>query len=202
IAGFLASVFASAHALLWKRDTRAAALWLGVIWLAPLVGAILYFTLGVNRIRRRAQLLGVHGTFERPVPEDFGEADRHEVEHLLLLAHAVDRVVARPLTGGNHIQPLINGDEAFPAMLAAIDSAKQSIALSTYIFDNDASGVQFAEALARAIKRNVAVRVLIDAAGLRYSWPSITHRLRQAHIPFRRFLPASLFAPWRVASIN
>src|SRR5437016_6015301 len=83
---------------------------------------------------------------------------------LASLARAVSRVVAQPLTTSNKIRPLINGDEAFPAMLAAIESATQSIALSTYIFDNDVSGKQFVEALARAVKSGVAVRVLIDAA--------------------------------------
>ena len=46
------------------------------------------------------------------------------------------------------------------------------------------------------------MRVLIDAAGLRYSWPSVTRRLRRAQVPFARFLPSSLLAPWRVATIN
>jgi cardiolipin synthase len=61
-----------------------------------------------------------------------------------MLARVVGRVVAQPLTPGNHVQPLVNGDEAFPAMLAAIESATQSISLVSYIFDNDASGKQFA----------------------------------------------------------
>jgi len=46
------------------------------------------------------------------------------------------------------------------------------------------------------------VRVLIDSAGTRYSWPPITWRLRHAKIPHARFLPTSLFAPWQVATIN
>ena len=55
-----------------------------------------------------------------------------------MLARTVSRVVAQPLTAGNSIQPLVNGDAAFPAMLAAIESAKKSVSLCTYIFDNDA----------------------------------------------------------------
>ena len=199
---FLAVLLASIHALLHKRDSRAATLWLGVIWFLPVLGPILYLTLGVNRIRRRARLLGVHKTSSRPIPENLGEPQHSGAEHLQMLARVVGRVVAKPLTPGNQIQPLVNGDEAFPAMLAAIESAKKSISLTTYIFDNDPSGNQFADALARAVQRGVAVRVLIDAAGTRYSWPPITHKLKDAQIPFAKFLPASLFAPWRVATIN
>ena len=204
VAGFslLAALLGSGHVLLHKRDTRAATLWLGLIWLAPVLGALLYLILGVNRIRRRAILLGVHRAVGPPIPKNLGEPDPQAFEHLNLLARTVSRVVAWPLTTGNQIRPLINGDEAFPAMLAAIDSATQSVALSTYIFDNDTSGKQFVAALGRAVQRGVAVRVLIDAAGLRYSWPSVTRQLREARIPFARFLPSSLLAPWRVATIN
>jgi cardiolipin synthase len=199
---FLAALLASIHTLLHKRDSRAATLWLGIIWFLPLFGPILYLAMGVNRIRRRAQSLGVHKTLNRPVPENLGEPETAGAEHLRLLARVVGRVVAQPLIPGNQIQPLINGEEAFPAMLAAIESAQKTVSLSTYIFDNDPSGRAFVDALARAVKRKVEVRVLIDAAGTRYSWPPVTWRLRHAKIPHARFLPASLLTPWRVATIN
>jgi cardiolipin synthase A/B len=203
-AGFdlLAALLASIHALLHKRDSRAAALWLGLIWFLPLFGSFLYLCLGVNRIRRRAASLGVHKIFSRPIPKNLGESQHEAAQHLNMLASVVQCVVNRPLTAGNKIAPLVNGDEAFPAMLAAIELAKKNISLSTYIFDNDASGRKFVEALARAVKRGVEVRVLIDAAGTRYSWPPITYQLRHAKIPFAKFLPASLLTPWRVATIN
>jgi len=199
---FLAALLASIHTLLHKRDSRAATLWLGLVWLLPLFGPILYLALGVNRIRRRALTLAAHRTFNRSVPEDLGEPQHEGAEHLNLLARTVSRIVAQPLTAGNKVEPLVNGDAAFPAMLAAIESAKKSVSLCSYIFDNDPSGQQFVAALARAAARGVSVRVLIDAAGTRYSWPPITHRLRRAKIPFARFLPSSLLTPWRVATIN
>jgi cardiolipin synthase len=198
----LACLLASVHVLLNKRDTRAATLWIGCIWLLPLLGPVLYLVLGVNRIRRRAISLGVHGAFRRIAPDDLGEPEHAGAEHLQHLARVVSRLDAQPLLAGNGIEPLVNGDEAFPAMLTAIESAKESVSLCTYIFDNDASGGQFVAALERAVRRGVPVRVLIDDAGARYSWPPITGRLRQAKIPCARFLPASLFTPWRVATIN
>ncbi len=199
---FLAALLASIHVLLYKRDSRAATLWLATIWFLPMLGPILYLALGVNRLRRRAISLGVHKTITRPIPEHLGEPQPSGVAHLKMLARVVGRVVAQPLTPGNQIQPLLNGDEAFPAMISAIESAKKSISLATYIFDNDPSGKRFVAALGRAVERGVAVRVLIDAAGARYSWPRITHALKHARITFDTFLPSSLFAPWRVATIN
>ena len=198
----IAAVFCSVHALLCKRDSRASALWLGVIWLVPLLGPLLYLVLGVNRIRRTALTLGVHSVATRPIPENFGEPEKLEAEHLRLMSRVVGRVVGRPLLPGNRIKPFVGGDEAFPAMLAAIDAAKKTISLCSYIFDNDKSGREFVDALGRAVKRGVEARVLVDAAGARYSFPSIVHKLRHAKVPCAKFLPSSLLAPWRAATIN
>jgi cardiolipin synthase len=203
-AGFhlLAGLLASGHALLHKRDSRAATIWLCVIWTLPVVGPLLYLALGVNRIRRRAIRLGVHQSLGRPVPENLGEPEQEGSSHLQHIASVVSRITAQPLLPGNQLEPLIDGDAAFPAMLAAIEAAQKSVALCTYIFDNDASGIKFAAALERAVKRGVAVRVLVDAAGARYSWPPITRRLRRARIPAARFLPTSLLTPWHAATLN
>ncbi len=140
-AGFdvLAAALASIHALLHKRDTRAATIWISVVWTLPVLGSVLYLALGVNRIRRRAVKLAVHKSFARPVPEDFGETEHAGAEHLKHIARVVNRFTAQPLTAGNKIEPLVNGDAAFPAMLDAINAAKKSISLCTYIFDNDPS---------------------------------------------------------------
>ena len=191
------SIVASAHAVLYKRDPRSALLWLGLAWLVPLGGPLLYFMLGINRIRRRA--LRLRGEPDRlpPItspPLDSGPALELELPtaqgHLAELAKLVDKVVSRPLLGGNTVHPLINGDGAFPAMLAAIARARHSIALCTYIFDRDEVGMEFVQALGEAVRRGVDVRVLVDATGALYSWPSILGALRQAGIPHARFLPA------------
>ena len=203
-AGFdvVACALASGHALLHKRDHRAATIWIGVVWTLPGLGPLLYLALGVNRIRRHAIKLAVHKNYSRPVPENLGEPEHDGAEHLKHIAAVVSHVVTQRLTAGNKIEPLVNGDAAFPAMLTAIDGAKKSVSLCTYIFDNDESGKKFVAALERAVQRGVAVRVLVDAAGTRYSFPPITWKLRAAKIPFAKFLPTSLFTPWRVATMN
>ncbi|HWV98270.1 MAG TPA: cardiolipin synthase [Candidatus Acidoferrum sp.] len=197
----------SGHALLHKRDSRAAALWVLFIWFVPLLGAVLYLSFGINRIRRRA--VAIRGAAERSaaVPDAAGnfslgaaEVLPPEATHLRTLAQLVGRVVGRPLIRGNKIEPLVNGDAAYPAMLAAIKSAERSISLVTYIFDNDRSGRRFVDALGEAVRRGVQVRVLIDDAGARYSLPSIVHPLRHARVPVARFLPT--LAPWRLMTMN
>ena len=60
---------------------------------------------------------------------------------------------------------LRNGDEAFPAMLAAIEAARQTVRLETYIFSDDDLGQRFRATLVRAQQRGVAVKTLVDGIG-------------------------------------
>ncbi len=99
-----------------------------------------------------------------------------------------DQVAAFPLTAGNAVRLLDGGDEAYPQMLAAIRAAERHVALSSYIFDNDPVGGEFADALVAAQARGVAVRVLIDAVGARYSRPPIVGRLREGGVTTALFM--------------
>jgi cardiolipin synthase len=75
-------------------------------------------------------------------------------------------LAARPvLYAGNRVQLLVNGDEYFPHLLAAIDAARRSIHLETYIFADDRIGRRVLEALENAAARGVEVRVIIDGYG-------------------------------------
>jgi cardiolipin synthase len=69
------------------------------------------------------------------------------------------------LVEGNRITLLRNGSEYFPALESAIDKAQHEVHLETYIFEYDATGVRISEALKRAAKRNVTVRLLVDGFG-------------------------------------
>ena len=193
------SLIASAHAILNRRDSRALVGWVGVIWLAPFFGSLLYWMFGINRIRRRAQALQ-----NRDYVSDTkvisgrskGEADcftTADTAHLKLLGNLVHRVVQRPLLAGNHVQLLLNGDEAYPEMIRTIDAAEHSVALCTYILDNDHAGQLFIRAMQKAVERGVLVRLLIDDVGARYSWPSAVRMAKRAGITVARFLP--VFVP-------
>lgn len=68
---------------------------------------------------------------------------------------------------GNKLRLLQNGSEFFPALIAAIDAAQTEIHLETYIFNADSSAAAVRDALMRAARRGVQVRVLIDGVGSR-----------------------------------
>jgi len=189
------SLIAAVHAILHKRDARATIGWVGVIWLSPPAGAVLYYLFGINRIQRRAKLLRGGQDFYvlPPTPHAVSSAMFREklgdaAERFSPFVSLVGELAEHPLVYGNRVEPLVGGDEAFPAMLAAIDAAHRSIALETYIFDNDRAGHLFAEALGRAVNRGVEVRVLIDSVGSRYTFPSIVPRLRGLGVRVERFM--------------
>lgn len=203
----LVTLLAGAHAILRKRDVRSAIGWVGLIALVPGIGAILYVLLGINRIKRRAARVRGHvPRYHLPTrvePAQPAELERRlpaEAAHLSELARLVEGVTTRPLLPGNRLVPLQDGDAAYPAMLEAIASAERSIALATYIFDNDRAGRRFLEALVAAKERGVEVRVLIDDAGARYSAPPLDRALRRRGVRVARFLRA--WMPWRMPYLN
>jgi cardiolipin synthase A/B len=198
------AILASAHAVLFKRDVRAALGWVGVIWLVPTVGPLLYAALGINRIRTRARTMRRELVGPEIPALESGESDIVAAAvgepHLRALRHVVDRLVPDPVVGGNRVVLLRDGDEAYPAMLDAIRVAERSIILTTYIFDNDVSGREFVAALAAAMERGVEVRVLIDGVGARYTFPPVTWVLKRARVRYARFLPPLI--PWRFPYFN
>ncbi len=75
-------------------------------------------------------------------------------------------LVPKPVVyAGNRMQLLVTGEEYFPALLAAIENARVSIHLETYIYADDNIGHRVTDALAAAASRGVQVRVLIDGFG-------------------------------------
>ncbi len=201
-----AATIAAGHALITKRDVRAAVAWIGVIILLPVFGWAIYLIFGVNRIARRAAELrgSEHITGDVEMAGQTGllrqRADGEATERIIEMARLGQRIAKVPYTDGNKIDVLRNGENAYPAMLTAIEQAKHSIALSTYIFNNDEAGQQFLEALKRAKARGVKIRVLIDGVGSWYSFPSMVKRLREADIPHARFLHS--FLPWQMPYLN
>lgn len=70
-----------------------------------------------------------------------------------------------PVTGGNRVEVLLNGEEIFPAMLAGIRAATRSITFETFIYWSGEIGEQFAHALSDQARAGIAVHVLLDWVG-------------------------------------
>jgi cardiolipin synthase A/B len=185
------------HLLLSRRDVPSTVGWAGLVILAPLVGLLLYWLFGINRITRRAHRLRPQASEASDRAELASErrAQRSlqaDYPSLVRLGHLGDALTGLPLEAGNRVESLVDGDHAYPRMLEAIDQAKETIGLSIYIFDKDAAGALFADALERAHRRGVRVRVLIDGVGQRYSRPPMPGILLRRGIPTAVFLVSIL----------
>jgi cardiolipin synthase A/B len=197
LAGASFGLASAIHALLHKRDPRSQLGWLLLCLLVPVAGGIAYWTIGNNRIRTRARRWQERGLFDiRIDDQSFEQASAKLSAHhpkraatLEALLSISRRVTQRPLLRGSRVEPLFNGEQAYPAMLEAIREARESVYLCTYIFDTDPAGREFIDALAAARDRGVDVRVLIDAIGERYSHPRATRLLRKRGVRSARFLP-------------
>jgi len=207
-ATFLAILATAVHILYKKHDTRAAAGWLGLVWFAPILGVCLYWMFGVNRIKRRA-MLRFADKQAVPLPEMaaavyppfIGQMSCSEgKENLVQLSRMTEKLTRQPLMQGNRITPLVNGDQAYPCMLAAIEGAQHSISLCSYIFDNDSWGKRFRKALQSARHRGVEIKALIDGVGARYSFPPITWGLRRDGLDAAEFMKT--FLPWGFQYLN
>ncbi len=195
--GILLAAIVSLHVLLTKRDIGSAIGWAGLAWLSPYVGGFLYFVFGINRVRRRALKLRDRGSSGSD-DDVLNSAERDD--HLAPLEVAARRITKRPAASGNRFSMYTDGDEAYPQMLAAIERATTSVALSTYIMRDDAAGGRFIDALIAAGRRGVAVRVLLDGIGSGYFRCPAGSRLAAGGVLTRRFMHSPL--PWRMPFLN
>lgn len=203
------AVSVTIDAVLRKRQVSAVIGWVGLAWLAPIIGSLLYVGFGINRIKRaagalhREPLLGDTGEFRASLAGiEFLQKLATQHPTLPGLARLGQQATGNPLLPGNALTLLQDGDEAYPAMLAAIHGAERTVSLLSYIFDNDATGEEFLRALTAAVARGVEVRVLIDDVGSRYTRPTMVKRLREAGVRVAAFLPTRLPRLYRYANLR
>ncbi|MBT8490131.1 MAG: PLDc N-terminal domain-containing protein, partial [Deltaproteobacteria bacterium] len=190
------------HVLISKRDPKAAIGWIVVCVLVPVAGPFLYYLFGINRVRTRAQKLQrrsgslqVAGSMTVQKQMIGAVTDVGSTNENPELVHISDTVTDRPLVGGNLIEVLHSGEQAYPAMLAAIENAERSLFLATYIFETDHTGRSFIDALSRAVRRGLDVKVMVDGLSDLFNLPRASRLLKKSGIPVVRFLPPRLIPP-------
>jgi len=100
---------------------------------------------------------------------------------------AIGSLLGPPLVGGNRVQELINGDQIFPAMLASIRGAQQSITFETYIYWSGDIGREFADALSERAKAGVKVHVLLDWVGSAKIDDGFLDEMQNAGVQIKKF---------------
>ena len=110
-------------------------------------------------------------------------------------------VVGSPLILGNKVTLLQDGAGTYPAMLAAIRSARDHINLETYIIEDDEIGRQFADALLEQQGRGVQVNVIYDSVGGTSTPKAFFDRLKAGGIEVLEFNPINPLkakTPWLI----
>lgn len=170
IAVFFLTLALLARVLTQRRTPTSAMSWLLAIALIPYVGVPLYFLLGGRKLRGRVARRSSRGNDEAP-----SATQAHTpVEELL---HAADVPAA---TTGNTCALLDSGPDALEDIILAVDAARTSVRLTTFILARDHTGHALLGALGRAAARGVEVRVLIDGLFQWRSSPRAIARLRAA----------------------
>ena len=143
------------------------------------------------------QVMGAHG----PLSTAQGEAivarlRRQSGSPDVLARHlAFEQAISgAPLILGNRVTLLKDGAHTYPAMLAAIRAARESINLETYIFSDDAPGCTFAKALIARRRAGVQVNVIYDSFGSHATPEAFFDMMRAAGVRVLEFNP---LAPWQ-----
>jgi cardiolipin synthase len=149
----------------WRR--RGWLLMVGV-WLAGCASLPAFVPDLSRRDARPAQLSGAHGLLSSGQSKRILDRLRANgkptdiFERHLALEEAI---VGSPLVTGNRVRLLQDGPATYAAMLASIAGARDHVNMETYILDDDAIGLQFAQALMRKQHEGVQVNLIHDSVG-------------------------------------
>lgn len=114
----------------------------------------------------------------------------------------VESVTDSPLTKGNKVTLLANGQTAYAAMLKAIESARDHVHLETFIIDADDVGKKFSDLLLKKAAEGVAVNLIYDSVGSSSDPVSFFKRLRDGGVQVVEFNPINPFKAhghWQLA---
>jgi len=100
---------------------------------------------------------------------------------------------------GNRVDLLLNGDQIFPAKIAAIRAARKSITYAQYVFEEGTPAADTAQALAERCRAGVAVHVLLDAVGALAMPSQYRDWMTEAGCEVASFRPLS---PWVIDRVN
>ncbi len=109
----------------------------------------------------------------------------------------LEQSIGVPFEGGNFATVLQNGNEIFPAMLAAIDDAERRIDFCTFVYWQGEIAKTFATKLAARARDGVRVRVLLDSFGAKRMSDELIATMQDAGVELRWFRPLATWRLWR-----
>lgn len=154
------------HVLLHKKRPSSALAWVWSIIALPFIGPLAYWAFGADRMRRKrlrkAKRLGLmQSPGQRSLDRQLEQFSPRKSE----LVRTLEVINQVPASTATKVELLIDAAEFYPALRAAIDSAKHHIHIEFFIWRDDEVGADFLQALVRAARRGVEVRLLLDQIG-------------------------------------
>ncbi len=168
----------AAHAVLNVRLSQSAIAWSISLITFPWISIPLYWVLGRSKFHGYTE--AIQSAYERywhqvsTVSQDLHPHWASLPEPLAVLQKPAESLAEIPFTAGNGTTLLIDGQQTFSAMLAAIESAKDYILFQFYIINDDEIGQTFLQALVRQANRGVRVYVMYDEIG--------SHKMSRAYL--------------------
>lgn len=159
------------HVIFKKKNPVSVLAWVWAILLFPIIGAVAYVVLGTNRISRKylrrkakARLASELEGYRAFSGKDFvsNHSLSAEARRQLLF---MEKTAGRKPTAGNASKLLIDAAGFYGLLLDEIEKARHHVHLEFYIWRDDSTGKKFLDALARAAKRGIEVRLLVDEIG-------------------------------------
>jgi len=184
-----------------RKDPSSTWAWLLVLFFIPLLGFILYLTLGQNLRRKKLFIwddlkkIGFEDMIQEQtallkdgkLPLTTQSARAHQ--DLIYLFLKSNKAL---LTQDNRIKIFTDGKEKFEALFRDIEQARDHIHLQYYIFRDDDLGMQLIELLAKKAREGVKVRVLYDEMGSRRIKKRSFNRLKEAGGEVEVFFPSRI----------
>ncbi len=180
-----------------KRPVGVTIAWLGVIVLAPFLGAISYFLFGESRLgnrteRRMKELLPAYREWLSTPREATADWKGLPPEPLEIHELGV-RTIGIPALCGNRLDLYGDSIETFRSIVSDIDRAQESVHMEFYIWEAGGAADEVAAALLRAAKRGVSCRVLLDSIGSAdFLGSHVAREFREGGVRLVEALPVSL----------
>jgi cardiolipin synthase len=192
------AILLSVRVIVRRLPASVAMAWVVVICAVPFIGSILYIIVGEKRLgrARQARINTAFGKILRwgkeikgsvPDPQmaerKGGSIDRH-----------AERITGLPALGGNQLTLLHGFDASTDSLIADLELAKESIALSYYILHEGGRANDIFNALEQAAQRGVEVRVIGDCLGSKAFFKSNrVKQMRKAGVKIVEALPTGLY---------
>ena len=155
--GLILGLMLASYIVLQRRSVSGTIAWLLVIIFLPYVGVPLYFMLGGRKTRRRALQKGVIGLAQ--IVEPLKTAEPSLTDSLL-------QTYGIPAAGaGNKVKLCTTGEDIYKSFVDLIESASESIHISTYVYAKDDIGRDILHRLVAKASQGIRVRLLIDGVG-------------------------------------